>query len=428
MALDSNRLTVAIEGRITSLEKAMARADAVTSRTYNRMSQGAARTSVRIEKSMGQVSERTSTAMIALSRTAASSLAAAISVQKIAGAAAVYTDLANTLKVAGLEGAALQGTFRDLFDIAQRNGTAIEPLVTLYSRLSQAQGELGASAEDLTRFTDGIALALRVGGTSAEAASGALMQLSQAMGGAVVRAEEFNSINEGARPILQAVADGLEEAGGSVSKLRNLVVEGKLSSEAFFRAFLAGMPNLERQSAKATGTVSQGLTRVNNALINLVGKLDEATGASAQAAENLGSVASSIESMPDFISRAVQKLGSLRSALAEIGNASVWRKLGEFMGIDYSPEGLRKRAQAYGYNPPAADTPRAGSSRRGGAVMAPQPVSTVSIADAPVEGAGKTSRERQNDYERLTQMIQQRTAALNAETAAQAGINPLLDD
>ncbi|MBS9475492.1 phage tail tape measure protein, partial [Ancylobacter sp. VKM B-3255] len=41
---------------------------------------------------------------------------------------------------------------------------------------------------------------------------------------------------------------------------------------------------------------------------------------------------------------------------------------------------------------------------------------------------GKTSRERQNDYERLTQMIQQRTAALNAETAAQAGINPLLDD
>lgn len=429
MALDTDRLTVAIEGRITDLEKKMARADAVTSRTYNKMSQGAARAGLHMEKSMGQMAERTSSAMLTFSRGMATSLVAALVVKKIAAAAATYTDLTNTLKVAGLEGEALGSTFRDLLDIAQRNGTAIEPLVTLYSRLSQAQAELGASSEDLTRFTDGIALALRVGGTNAAAASGALLQLSQAMGGAIVRAEEFNSINEGARPILQAVASGLEEAGGSVSKLRSLVIDGKLSSEAFFRAFLAGMPTLQQKASKATETVGQGVTRLENTLTALVGKLDETSGASSNAAKYLNAAAETIDQMPGFIDRAVSKLGALRKGFADVGNLPIWRKLGEFMGIDYSPEGLKKRAAEYGYVPPEAKTARAGSGRRGGATMARAPVETVSINDAPAAGTATTDRAAAPDeYERLTKAIRERKEALDAETAAQAGINPLIDD
>src|SRR5690606_18702903 len=126
------------------------------------------------------------------------------------------------------------------------------------------QKELGISGEELLGFTDKIAVALRVSGKSAAESSGALLQLSQALGSGVVRAEEFNSILEGAQPIAQAAAAGLKEAGGSVAKLRQLVVDGKVSSEAFFRAFEAGSVILEDKVANAELTVSQGFVRFQN--------------------------------------------------------------------------------------------------------------------------------------------------------------------
>lgn len=421
---ESKKLTVEVLARVDKLEKGMARATRAANDNFGKIERRAGQATKRLESRFDAIGKSAATSLGGLARGGAAGLLGALGAREVGQAAAQYTALTNTLKVTGLEGKSLTGTLQSLFEIAQRNGTAIEPLATLYSRLSQSQKELGASSEDLLKFTDGISVALRVGGTTAEGASGALLQLSQALGGAVVRAEEFNSINEGARPILQAVANGLEEAGGSVSKLRSLVVDGKVSSQAFFQAFMAGMGGLQAQAAKATGTVDQGLTRVGNALVMLVGRLDETTGASANAAGSLNSVASAIEGLPSFIDRALAGLGKLRSYLADFGNLPIWRRLGEAMGIDYSPEGLAKLT---GYNPNAGGK-RAGSSRRGGATMARTGIATVSIADAPVEGSEKATKERLNDYERLTQAITDRTGALNAETAAQAGLNPLVND
>lgn len=247
--------------------------------------------------------------------------AGALSVAGLVRFADGFTRLQNSLKIAGLSGTELENTFADLFAIAQRNGAAIEPLVVLYSRLAQAQKELGATSEELTRFSEGVALALRVASSDATQAHGALLQLSQALGGAIVRAEEFNSINEGARPILQAVANGLIEAGGSVAKLRNLVVEGKVASAAFFRAFLIGMGDLEAKAASATPTLAQGFTRVNNAITVLVGSVDRMAGATVGASSGLSTLAAAIEDL-------AQNEGKLRT-MAELAE----RLVGAFVGL-----------------------------------------------------------------------------------------------
>src|SRR5690606_33276322 len=155
------------------------------------------------------------------------------------------TRIDNALKVAGLSGQELERVYSRLFESAQSNAAPIESLVTLYGRLAIVQNELGVSSNEMLNFTNSVAMALRVAGTDAQSASGALLQLSQAMGSGIVRAEEFNSILEGALPIAQAAAAGIEEAGGSVAKLRQLVVDGKVSSEAFFRGFEAGAYILE---------------------------------------------------------------------------------------------------------------------------------------------------------------------------------------
>jgi len=62
------------------------------------------------------------------------------------------------------------------------------------------------------------------------------------------------------------------------------------------------------------------------------------------------------------------------------------------------------------------------------------PISTAGYGNAPTapdsgSGSGKKGKKpKQNDYEKEIEQITRRTAALKAETEAQAGVNPLIDD
>lgn len=226
------------------------------------------------------------------------------------------TRIENSLKVAGLAGEELDGVYDALADSARRNGTSFEALATLYGRTALVQKELGVTADDLAKFTDNVALALRVAGTDAGSASGALLQLSQAMGAGVVRAEEFNSILEGAPTIAQAAAAGITEAGGSVAKLRQLVIEGKISSDILFRGFEAGAVILRDKVAGSTFTVSQQFDQLRTVLITTAGQFDEATGASRRIGGGLSELATAIQNVGDYFERNAGRIKPFFDAIA----------------------------------------------------------------------------------------------------------------
>ena len=356
--------------------------------------------------------------VLALSRSLGVGLAGALSVSALRGYADTWVRVTNQLKVAGLEGTALQTTLNGLFQIAQRNGTAIEPLVTLYGRLAQVQGELGASGADLQQFTEGVSLALRVAGTDAAGASGALLQLSQALGGGIVRAEEFNSVLEGVRPILDAVARGLKEAGGSVSTLRNLVLDGKLSSEAFFRAFLAGMGDLEAKAASTAQTSSQGFARIGNAMARLVGEIDRAGDVSKNFADILGSIAGGLDGAADSAApfvRAVKELNDQFEFLRQLGPIALVRGIGQALKGELPSALLGPYEGGYGVN---AGPDGGGPSQR----LGPRRASTsnaqpVSLSDftLPGEDDAAKSKARADAWKQETAAIQVRTEALRLE-------------
>lgn len=252
------------------------------------------------------------------------------------------TKMRNSLKVVGLEGDGLNAVYGQLYKSAQQNATPIQSLVDLYSKLALAQDTLGVSSQDLIKFTDGISVALRVGGTDAQAASGSLLQLSQALGGGVVRAEEFNSILEGTPTIARAVAKGLKEAGGSVSTLRTLVADGQVSSAAFFQAFQIGSEELRAQADSSQATVGQAFVRIGNSLLTVVGEFDRASGASGYFADTLSDVASGIDSI-DFsglISKIQAVIDAFSAAeqagtswLNSVGNSDIFSRLNEATGL-----------------------------------------------------------------------------------------------
>lgn len=203
-------------------------------------------------------------------------LFAGAAARQIIQAADAYTRLGNRIGLVTENSQQAAIIQRELFELADRARAPINEIGTLYGRAALAADQLGASQGELLQFTEGVAQALAINGSTAAESAGALVQLSQALGGGIVRAEEFNSVLEGARPVLTAVADGL---GISISELRSLVVEGKVTSREFFEAFQSQLGNIDAQFKETNKTIGQAGTEINNAFIEAVGTVNEFSGA-----------------------------------------------------------------------------------------------------------------------------------------------------
>lgn len=223
------------------------------------------------------------------------------SVQKIIRASDAYTEVGNKIRALSGDTADYVSVQNELFSIAQRSRVDISATAQLYTRLTQAQQNLGASTEDLLRFTEGVGKALQISGASAFTQRGVLLQLSQAMGTDIVRAEEFNSILEGGIRIAKAAAEGIDGLNGSVAALRKRVIDGKVSSQEFFNAIMSQLPKLEAEFSRTTPTIAQAITMFNNEMTAWVGGMNDATGASSILAKilidlgvNMGALITSI--------------------------------------------------------------------------------------------------------------------------------------
>lgn len=478
---DMQRLVVALEARTAAFEKAMNRANGVANRRARA-----------IESRFAAMNKRIGTSMLGIGRGWVAGIAAGIGARQVKELTDTATRIDNALKVAGLSGAELEKVYGNLRNAAIKNAAPLEALVELYSRAALVQGELGVTSEDLVGFSNDIAMALRVSGKTAQESSGALLQLSQALGSGVVRAEEFNSMLEGAPTILQAAASGIKEAGGSVSKLRTIMLEGELSSRALFEGIRAGASVLEDRLDGVDLTVSQAMGNLNTALIDAAREFENATGWSERFAGGINNVARAIASadIDGFISKISEAGGavetflndlanagiierfaeavtglelevgkpvSLETAAAEADLANLERKIGilkdlieanktmaiDTAGAESQLATLLKQAAALramlagagsmsgqNYEVGTPGDPNALAQQAGG-VRAPTVLDPISIKAYPATGGGKGKKgggKKQNEYQREVEQIRERTAAIEAETKAMAGINPLIDD
>lgn len=234
---------------------------------------------------------------IAAAKALGAVVGAAVSINAVGNMTAQYTELANSLRVLGVAETEVAGKLEEIAAVAAKTRSPVEGMAQLYSRVSIAAGELGASQSDMLRFTEAVGFALGQQGGSAASASGALLQLSQAMAGGTVRAEEFNSMLEGAYPIVAAAARGIDEAGGSVAKLRQMVIAGEISSEEFFRAILSQSGAMEEAFAKSVPTVGSAMGQLSDQLMLTVGSMDAALGASSGLAKGILWVADGVRAI-----------------------------------------------------------------------------------------------------------------------------------
>jgi tape measure domain-containing protein len=415
MATDVERLVVSIEASANKFEKAMNRAVGVTNNSMRSVER-------RTEQAANRITSAFSRAGTA-AKTGIAGIFAGLSIQQVSQFADSFTKVQNSLKTAGLEGENLRRTYQAVYAIAQRQGVPLEAMASLYGRVSTAQKELNATNTEVLRLTEVVGIAMRAQGGDAQQTSSAILQLSQALGSGKVEWEEIGSLMDTARPILQAVAAGMVETGGSVSKLTSLIKDGKVSSEAFFRALLAGTPVIEKMANAAGATMAQNLARSNNALTNLAGKLDEALKASNSASGGVNSFAASIDGIANAVPGAMAALNDLYSRMTEIGNSDVFRELYEgleSMGLGgmKGVTSVNRFDQVFGTKTNAGSMAGYKPGARPAAAAAPA-ITPIRNSDYAVPGDDekkkKGRKERINDYEREVQAIGERTRALEVE-------------
>jgi tape measure domain-containing protein len=254
---------------------------------------------------------------------AATAFAASLVVREIFQAVDAYQGLQNRLRIVTDSSAELANVQERLFAISQNTRTSFEATAQLFGRSAIAADELGASQEQLLRLTEISGKALAIMGASAQESSGALRQLSQSFSSGIVRGEEFNSILEGAFPLAQAAARGFGEAGISVGKLRTLVIEGKVSSQEFFEAILKGGEGIDEQFAKTEATLSQATQTISNSFLNLVGKMNDTTGAGQGLAKVLLAISDGIDDFTKAITGTLQPTDELSKSMKVIATTAI---------------------------------------------------------------------------------------------------------
>lgn len=181
-----------------------------------------------------------------------------------------------------------------LMDISQRTGTAFSDNAALFARSAASMREYGYSAGDVLKVTEAISTGLKISGASTAEAGSVITQFSQALAQGVLRGEEFNSVNESGDRIIRALAAGM---GVARKDLKSMADDGKLTADKVVPALISQLEVLRDEYAAMPETVSDGITKVENAFMAWVGGANEASGVTKTLSGVLNGVAGQIDNV-----------------------------------------------------------------------------------------------------------------------------------
>ncbi|EEX5118399.1 phage tail tape measure protein, partial [Escherichia coli] len=154
--------------------------------------------------------------------------------------------------------------------------------------------EYGYSADDVLKVTEAISTGLKISGASTAEAGSVITQFSQALAQGVLRGEEFNSVNESGDRIVRALAAGM---GVARKDLKAMADDGQLTADKVVPALISQLEVLRDEYAAMPETVSDGITKVENAFMAWVGGANEASGVTKTLSGVLNGVAGQIDNV-----------------------------------------------------------------------------------------------------------------------------------
>lgn len=153
---------------------------------------------------------------------------------------------------------------------------------------------MGLSQQELIGFTKSLNQAIALSGASATEAQAGMIQLAQGMASGVLRGDELNSVLEQLPTVADVIASHL---GVTRGELRQMGQDGKITADIIFDAFQNARGELEERFAKSVPTIGQSFQVLKNNVLDLVGRFDQATGASAAVSRALMFISENLDTV-----------------------------------------------------------------------------------------------------------------------------------
>lgn len=223
-------------------------------------------------------------------------IAAAASVREVAAYADAWTTAGNKLAAAGQVAGRQARTLEGINQIANDTRTGITETADLYAKLLRSTKDVAKSEEEVARATAITNKAFKAGGAAAGEQAAGILQLSQALGSGILQGDELRSLRENAPLLAQAIAD---EFKTTIGGLKQLGADGELTSARVFKAILNAQPKIEAAFAVTNQTIGEGVTKINNAFTQYIGKSDASLGATGRLTQGLSALADNFDTIAD---------------------------------------------------------------------------------------------------------------------------------
>lgn len=195
-----------------------------------------------------------------------------------------------------------------LLDVANRTRTEFTAVGSLYARLGRSADALGLSQERLIAFTETFSQALKISGASTAESESTILQLSQALASGRLQGAELNAVLEAGGRAATALADGL---GVPIGSLKKLGEQGELTAGKVIQAIESQAGTIDQEFRGMSMTVGDAMTVARNSIAEVIGKINESSGATSSMSKGLIELSAAIKS-PEFV-----------NGLARIGEAFV---------------------------------------------------------------------------------------------------------
>lgn len=224
--------------------------------------------------------------------------------------------LQNTM---GQSRSAALGVYTTLEQGAEKTGLNVDELTSSYVRFNIALKGIGASSDDVLKFTQTLTTLAHASGTSGAQANRAFLQLSQGLASGKLQGQDLRAMLEDMPALGQALAQSL---GVSIGELREMGTKGTLTPEKVFDAVLKASDSVNKQITDMPLTFAKAKTDMGTAVDALAANIDQKLGLSQLLSGITQGSANAIQSVANTLSNSLDvQLNIAKTRLTAMKNA-----------------------------------------------------------------------------------------------------------
>lgn len=274
--------------QVARLESRLAKMEKTSTQSFVRSNRQISRSFQDLEASVGRSLRSLATGPIA-------GIMAALGGRELVRLTGEWTDLTSRVNIAAGSMEKGAAVMRRISDMARRTYSDLSQTAEGYMAFSTTLTELGVSTDRQLDFVESLNNALVVSGAKGQTAERVMGALSKAMALGSLQGDNLNTVIEAGGRVSQALAESM---GVTTMELRKLGQDGKIGRQELL-GITSQMAKLRDEAAEMPATIQDGFMLLNNALLEYVGRGDDAIGMSGRIAEALTLIADNFDTVAD---------------------------------------------------------------------------------------------------------------------------------